>query len=223
MLCTSGLRHAAALAACLMWLASTAQAQLSIPTVSGTVRDESGAALPDVTIVFESAEGTSVTVLSDASGQFRAALPAPGRYVATASFGGFAAVRKDLTIALGASETIDFVFKLAPETESVEVRPRPSNQLVVESLEFDESDTAEFTKWLEALEGRKLRLVLLVSLSEGSSLAVLRPGATSKYRILKLGELSTGALEDLLAGERNARFLGVHRFSETAGAVVVLR
>ena len=59
-------------------------------TIAGRVRDESGAALPGVTVEVESADkGFQRTATTDAAGSFNFALLPPGLYTVRASAPGF--------------------------------------------------------------------------------------------------------------------------------------
>ena len=65
---------------CLCW-AAAAFAQSATGTISGTVVDGTGAALPGATVnVTEAATGTVRTVITDDAGLFRFAALNPGRY-----------------------------------------------------------------------------------------------------------------------------------------------
>ena len=74
-------------------LASAAHAQ----SISGTVRDESGAILPGVTV--EAASPALIektrTAVTDSSGQYRIVSLSPGIYTVTFSLPGFSTVRRD--------------------------------------------------------------------------------------------------------------------------------
>ena len=88
------MRHSVALvvgALALIGFASTAHAQ----SIAGTVRDESGAVLPGVTV--EAASPALIektrTAVTDSSGQYRIVSLSPGLYTVTFSLPGFSTVQ----------------------------------------------------------------------------------------------------------------------------------
>src|SRR5262245_30936358 len=80
--------------ACLLIVPALAHAQA---TLSGTVRDTSGAVLPGVTV--EAASPALIekvrTAVTDGTGQYRITELPPGTYVLTFSLAGFSTVRRD--------------------------------------------------------------------------------------------------------------------------------
>src|SRR5688572_868641 len=80
-----------ALAACLaVLLASAAWAQAPVGTISGTVRDQSDAIIPGVTITIRhTATGVERNLTSSEDGTFSAPALAAGEYVVTAELAGF--------------------------------------------------------------------------------------------------------------------------------------
>src|SRR6185503_4532912 len=74
-------------------LASAVDAQ----SVAGTIRDESGAVLPGVTVEASSPAliEKSRTAVTDSSGQYRIVGLSPGTYAVTFSLTGFRTVRRD--------------------------------------------------------------------------------------------------------------------------------
>src|SRR5206468_6806168 len=67
-----------------------ATAQIATATLAGTVRDETGAALPGVLVTIKRAStGTTRTVTSDAAGRYRIAALDPGEYEVRAELQNF--------------------------------------------------------------------------------------------------------------------------------------
>ena len=92
-------------------------------TISGRVRDESGAALPGVTVELTSVEkGFKRTATTDAAGAFNFALLPPGHYTVKSSLQGFDVyVATDNVVAPEKTTSLDMTLKLAKEQASVEV------------------------------------------------------------------------------------------------------
>src|SRR3989338_3188095 len=83
-------RIAGILVLSLMYGAIAANSQITTGTISGTVKDATGAVLPGVTLLVVNEEtGSSRTVRSDAAGHYHAALLNVGQYKVTASLDGF--------------------------------------------------------------------------------------------------------------------------------------
>ncbi|HEX8173248.1 MAG TPA: TonB-dependent receptor [Thermoanaerobaculia bacterium] len=111
-------------------------AQSSTGSISGTITDDSGAAVPGVTVTaVNAATGITRTAVSNGSGYYQVALLPPGTYRVEAALEGFQPVRRDvvtvnvgtdvalnLAMRVGASETVT-VTASAPlvETERTQV------------------------------------------------------------------------------------------------------
>ncbi len=75
---------------CLLLLASPAAAQFDRATISGVVKDQSGAIVPGVTVTAKSLQTQELqTAVSDASGYFTMTTLRPGRYDVSAELDGF--------------------------------------------------------------------------------------------------------------------------------------
>lgn len=90
-------------------------------TVAGVVRDDSGAAIPGVTVTATSKPaGAAEVAVSDMDGSFRIEGLTPGSYAVEAALDGFQTVSKDVALAKG--QTLDLAFKMVPAFgETVEV------------------------------------------------------------------------------------------------------
>jgi len=102
---TGWVRAAFVVFACLLFLPSTASAQQA--SLTGVVRDASGAVLPGVTVEATSPaliEGVRSAV-TDGTGRFRIEALRPGDYVITFTLTGFASVRRDGIQLTGTSVT----------------------------------------------------------------------------------------------------------------------
>lgn len=98
-------------------------AQVTGGTISGTVTDPSGGAVPKVKIVItNTATGITRQVISDQSGFYTAPNLQPGTYDVTASASGFATQeRKGAVVTVGGEQTLNLVMKLGAVTQKVTV------------------------------------------------------------------------------------------------------
>jgi len=110
-------------AAALLLLVSGATAQEFRATISGTIVDSSGAAIPGVTVTAtETRTGARSVVVSDASGQYVAPFLAPGDYDLTAELSGFKQyTRRALHLASGSHPILDIRLDIGAVSESVQV------------------------------------------------------------------------------------------------------
>lgn len=102
--------------------AAQAPAQQPPASVSGTLRDASGAVLPGVELTLtQVASPTRYSAFSDAGGRFAFRNVPPGRYELVASLPGFAALRIDLTLAAGQDVQRDLMMRIGSVMESIKV------------------------------------------------------------------------------------------------------
>jgi outer membrane receptor protein involved in Fe transport len=96
-------------------------AQSSTGSVSGSITDDSAAALPGVTMTAENmATGSTRTVVTNESGHYQIGLLPPGSYTVTASLEGFQPFRRTVTVNIGTDVTLDVTMRVGV-TESVTV------------------------------------------------------------------------------------------------------
>jgi hypothetical protein len=159
------MKRAFALLAALFMLATPAWAQFETATVVGTVRDATGAVVPDAKVTLtNTATGVTAEKQSDANGNFEFFTVRIGTYVVTAEKTGFSiALVDNVQVTVGARQRVDLSMAVGALTETVTVSSR------VILLQTDSSDrsqviTGEQTKSLP-LNGR-----------EYSALALLSPG-----------------------------------------------
>lgn len=107
----------------LLLFSSQISAQVTTATIVGTVRDETGAVLPGVTITVKNLEtGIVRTLISDDGGRYRAPALQPGGYELRAELAGFqVGVRRGITLAVGQEAVVDIVLKVGELTEEVVV------------------------------------------------------------------------------------------------------
>lgn len=104
-------------------LPDVSHAQLTRGTISGTVRDETGAPVPGATVVIRDVDtGVSRSLVTDSIGSYRAPALEPGRYMVKVELPGFTTVEKtgvDVRTALEA--TVNVELKVAPVGELITV------------------------------------------------------------------------------------------------------
>jgi hypothetical protein len=149
-------------------------AQFETATVVGTVRDSSGAVVPEAKVTLTNTQtGVSAERQSDANGNFEFFTVRIGTYVITAEKSGFSiALVENVQVTVGARQRVDLTMAVGQVSERVEVSAR-AVLLQTDSSERSQVITAEQTRALP-LNGR-----------EYSALALLSPG-------VRLSALNTG-------------------------------
>src|SRR5271169_1879971 len=143
-----------------------APAQTSTGTLHGRITDPSGAVIPKATVTANTAEGRSVTVVTNGQGVFEfKGLPA-GSYTVTAVAKGFATDQEEnVNIAAGQAQQLDIALQIQVEQEKVEVHEEtptidvsPENSastLIIKGADLEalSDDPDELQAELEALAG----------------------------------------------------------------------
>ena len=95
--------------------------------IRGTIRDSSGALLPNVTVtIAQTAKGVSRSAVTDSTGQFRISRLPPASYEVRAELPGFdTQVARNVSLSLGETTIIDFRLMVSPRKEVVEVMSEP--------------------------------------------------------------------------------------------------
>ncbi|MGA8023365.1 MAG: TonB-dependent receptor [Candidatus Acidiferrales bacterium] len=103
--------------------AGSAFAQITGAQLSGSVRDESGAAVKGATLTLqETSTDAKYYATSNDSGFYAIPNLPPGRYDLTVTFQGFAThIHKGIVLTVGQTATVDVVLKVATQTEQVTV------------------------------------------------------------------------------------------------------
>jgi hypothetical protein len=105
----------------LVAVAVPAGAQSLTGTVTGTVKDEQGGALPGVTVTLIGKTG-SKTATTDAAGNYRFVALDPGTYSVQTQMSGFSGRRQEnVVVTVGHDAAVDFSLKVGAMTESVDV------------------------------------------------------------------------------------------------------
>lgn len=115
------MQRLAVMAAVVAW-GSTVYAQNA--AITGTLKDQSGAVLPGVTVTAKNQEtGLSRSSVSDAVGGYRVPALPPGTYTVSAELQGFGGeARPDIILVIDQTAVIDFMLKPASVAETVTVQ-----------------------------------------------------------------------------------------------------
>jgi hypothetical protein len=117
-----------------------ATAQAVGGSISGTVKDTQGGAIPDVTAVFTNTRtGVTTTVQTNRDGLYRGSNLQPGTYSLKVTMGGFSTgIKTDITLNVGADLTVDFDLKVASVDQDITVTgSEASVDLSTSSLSYD--------------------------------------------------------------------------------------
>jgi Carboxypeptidase regulatory-like domain/TonB-dependent Receptor Plug Domain/TonB dependent receptor len=92
-------------------------------TLSGTITDESHAAIPKATVsILNEATGVATTVTTNADGIYNAPNVLPGNYQATVSADGFQrTIQNGIILTVGAQQVLDITLKVGSVSQTVEV------------------------------------------------------------------------------------------------------
>jgi hypothetical protein len=140
------------------------QSQVSGGTILGTITDPGGAVIVNAPVIIQdTSTGTTRSVKTNASGFYTAPNLVPGKYQVKVSAPGFSGSTAEVTLTVGAEQTVNIALKLGQETSVVDVTEQISGvQLATSSLgnEVDGTSVRELP-----LNGR-----------DWSQLATLQPG-----------------------------------------------
>ena len=110
-------------AAVSLTITGNAYPQVAGATLSGTVKDSSGAFIPNAQVaITDVATGVTRTVSADSAGLYAAPNLSPGAYEIRVSATGFStAVQKGVTLTVGAQQVLDFTMRVGQMSQMVEV------------------------------------------------------------------------------------------------------
>ena len=122
-----------------------ARAQLVGANLGGVVTDQSGGALPGVTVtVTNTGNGFQQVLVTEADGKFRAVALQPGVYEVTADLTGFSQQKRQITLTVGADATLNLELGVGVLAETVMVsgsaalvevtRSQPSSAVIGEQI-----------------------------------------------------------------------------------------
>jgi hypothetical protein len=156
--------------------AAPALAQFETSSLLGTVRDQSGAPVPDAVVTLTNTEtGVSQMKPTDAGGSFEFFTVRIGTYLVTAEKPGFSvALADNLQVTVGTRQRVDLTLQIGQLTERVEVTAATTR------LETDTSQRGQ------VISGDQIRAMALNG-REYSSLALLSTG-------VRLSTVGTGGL-----------------------------
>jgi hypothetical protein len=178
-------RHAAAsVCLALAVFASTASAQTNTGEIAGTVRDPSGAGVPDASVTATHVEsGTSVMRVTDREGRFFLPALRIGLWEILADLpGAFTPTRRYVALEVGRSLQVDITLGLQQLSESV---------LVTGDTPLLQTSTAEISDVIENREVVQLPLNgrNYLSLAQLSDAVVIPPGGTRGEALQQAGPL----------------------------------
>jgi carboxypeptidase family protein/TonB-dependent receptor-like protein len=106
----------------LLLAAASARAQVVGGSIGGTITDDTGGALPGVTVTMtNTANGATQVVTTGERGNYRVVALQPAPYRVTAELSGFATVKRELVLTIGTELTIDFKLGVASVAETLTV------------------------------------------------------------------------------------------------------
>src|ERR1043166_7524437 len=135
--------------------------------VSGTIKDQTGAVLPGVTVTAKNiATGLTRSAVSQGTGDFRIPALPPGTYTVSTDLSGFAAeTRPDIVLIIDQDAVINFTLKPARIAEAVTVT---GESPIVDTTKSDVS-TSVSTQQIQDLPVASRRWIDLAMLTPGTS------------------------------------------------------
>ena len=111
-----------------LFCASLAMAQLDTGTISGSVTDQTGAAVPGASVSIKNVEtGISRSLVTNEAGRYDAAALPIGTYNVTTSLAGFqTVVRGGIGLTVGRNAVVDIALKVGDVTEAITITADPS-------------------------------------------------------------------------------------------------
>jgi len=145
-----------------VFAAGVANAQTTTGTLRGTVKDQSGSALPGATVEAVNDEtGFRTAATSEATGQFNLTV-APGPYTVTASLPSFGTETKKVRVLVGQLVRLDFDLQLAGVSEQVTVSasaaidlrtPEVSTNVTPEQIRYLPQNSRNFLNFAKLAPG----------------------------------------------------------------------
>ena len=131
-------------------------------SVSGTIKDNSGAVVPGVSVTVENVETKATrTAVSGDSGTYQIALLPPGRYRVRAELQGFRTEERDLTLVVSQNARFDFAMNLGSLEETITVQAAAP---LVDTRDAAMGQVVDQTKIVELpLNGRNFRDLGLIA------------------------------------------------------------
>jgi hypothetical protein len=140
------------LLALLVFVPSIVFAQADTGQISGTVRDTSGAVVPDTMIAARSAAtGAQRSAQTASDGVYTFPALPPGLYDLTASKSGFADYKAQVTVTVGGHATLDIPLSVSQVSTTVEVVAVPAAEINTQTQEVSQIVTPEDIQNLPSL------------------------------------------------------------------------
>jgi outer membrane receptor protein involved in Fe transport len=156
-----------------------ATAQVVGANLSGTVLDQSKAALPGVTVTIRNtATGREQVLVTDDQGRFRAVALQPGPYEITAELAGFGTAKRGVTLVIGGDVRADLEMGVANLQETVTVSGAAP---LIEATKSAPSTTI-VSDQIQALPVLERNFLSLAQMMPGAA-----PNYTSKFSRVKFG------------------------------------
>lgn len=174
----------------MIWGMPSVEAQITSATMSGIVKDESGAVIPGVSISVKNVENGAVrSAVTDDAGRYSVPLLEPGTYDVQAELSGFqTAVRTGIKLVVGGSVVIDLPLKVGEISDKVVVKGEAP---LVETTGTTLSGLVDDKKIRDLpLNGRSFE-----------QLALIQTGVTA-YRFSTAGETTGTGTKFSVAGSR---------------------
>jgi outer membrane receptor protein involved in Fe transport len=151
-----------------MFLGSPPTTQTATGTILGTVRDASGAVVPNVAVTVKNvATGTTRSAMTDSDGRYRVPSLEPGDYELRAALSGFrTVVRSGLVVTVGGTTESDLEMSVGQVAEEVTVR---TDTPLIEPTKVELSRVVT-TREIESLPISGRNFVDFVKLSSGVAL-----------------------------------------------------
>jgi hypothetical protein len=157
-----------------------AGAQSATGSVSGIITDDTGGALPGVTVtIVNKANGVSQSQVTSPEGRYRAVALPPAPYEIRAELAGFTAVTREVTLRVGSDGTVDFKMAVGGLAENLTVTGEAP---LVEVTKSQPSSVVEASQ-LQALPTITRNFLTLSQLLPGSG----PTAGTGKFAFTKFG------------------------------------
>ena len=171
--------------------APAVMAQTGTSTISGVVRDPTGAPLPGASVnVVNEETGVTYETVSNGEGLYRAPALVPGRYRIEIRLEGFdTAVRRSLTLEVSQTLAVDVTLRVAGQTEMVHVSG--GSQPIVETQSSNVTQTVS-RQMLEALPLPNRSASALAALAPGVIMIDTGGGTAENYPVFSVARAESG-------------------------------
>ena len=171
------------IASVLLLLPAAVFAQSGSSTISGLIRDSTGAPLPGVSVMIRNAEtGVAFDAVTNEEGLYRVGALVPGSYRVEASVDGFEPAVRAVTLAVSQSLAIDITLDVARQSETVSV------EATVPLVDAQASNIAQTVtrEMLTALPLPNRAASSLVSLAPGVIMIDTGTGTAENYPVFSV-------------------------------------